>query len=218
MKIANLILITSELLLCIIFIFGDYFAFGNGQDDIVYYFLMVCSLVIHLVFTIILLIKRKSLKILTYIFSLTTLFFLLKASFFRGPDFPWDGDIIVNHGRLKPNKDNKITYKVKTNTDKYGQDSLVFENIDSYKYNSTLWGSDPECTECEDCVIDSGKVIIPDTLKKFMNPIYNGVLLLEGKSPYKIQGKPYAKYKIQGQVIGVNNGKLIFYVSYWSSL
>jgi hypothetical protein len=217
MKTLNFALLFLEILICLVILSGHKIAFGHGETDFFYFCLFYLSVIGHFVLTISSTIRHQTVKLQLIIFSLLTLFILSKATIFRGAEFPWDGDIFVNHGRQKPNKGNNIIYTVTSIFE--NKDSIIILNLPDpdKKYLTTLWVSDPECTGCNDCVIDSGKLLVPDTLKKFINdPISNNVLLLEGKSPYDIQGEPYISYKITGQVTGVKEGRLVFYVSDWT--
>ena len=217
MKTLNFALLLFEILTCVIILSGHNIAFGHGGTDFFYFCLFYLSVTVHFVLTIRSTIRHKTIKLQLIIFSLLTLFIISKATIFRGSEFPWDGDIFVNHGRQKPNKGNNIIYTVTSTFE--NKDSTIILNLPDpdKKYLTTLWVSDPECTGCNDCVIDSGKLLVPDTLRKFINdPISNDVLLLEGKSPYDIQGEPYIRYKITGQVTGVKDGRLVFYVSDWT--
>ena len=217
MKTLNFALLLFEILTCVLILTGHNIAFGHGGPDFFYFCLFYLGVTAHFVWTIRSTIRHKTVKLQLIIFSVLTLFILLKATIFRGSEFPWDGDIFVNHGRHKPNKGNNIIYTVTSTFE--NKDSTIILNLPDpdKKYLTTLWVSDPECTGCNDCVIDSGKLLVPDTLKKFIkDPISSDVLLLEGKSPYNIQGEPYIRYKITGQVTGVRDGRIVFYVSDWT--
>ncbi len=216
MKTLNFALLLFEILTCVVILSGHKIAFGHGETDFFYFCFFYLSVTVHFVWTIRSTARHKAVKPQLIIFSLLTLYILSEATVFRGSEFPWDGDIFVNHGRQKPNKGNSIIYTV-TSTFENKDSTIILDLPDpGKKYLTTLWVSDPECTGCNDCVIDSGKLLVPDTLKKFINdPIGNYVLLLKGKSPYDIQGEPYIHYKITGQVTGVKDGRLVFYVSDW---
>jgi hypothetical protein len=217
MKILNQILLLIEILICLILLSGQTIAFGHGEADFFYFCLFYLGITIHLIWTIFSTAKNKNFTLTLIIFSILTLSIISKATIFRGTKFPWDGDIFVNHGRLKPNTGNNITYTIISTF--RSRDSTIVINLPDpeKKYLSTLLVSDPECTGCNDCVIESGKVKIPDTLKRFMNDtLGNDIILLEGKSPYDIQDEAYVSYKIKGQITGIKDGKIVFYVSDWT--
>jgi len=217
MKILNLTILFFEILVCALILSGHRIAFGHGESDLFYFCLLYLIVTVHLIWTIVSTFKNETLKLQSIIFAVLTLFILSKATLFRGSNFPWDGEVFVNHGRLKPNNGSNIIYTVTTTF--ANKDSTLVLNVPDpgKKFLTTLWVSDPECTGCNDCVIDSGKLLIPDTLRRFLNdPIANDILFLEGKSPYNIQGEPYISYKIVGQVTGVRGGRLVFYVSDWT--
>jgi hypothetical protein len=218
MKIANTSLLLFEFLFCAFLFSGKEIAFGYGERDFWFFGFIYLWVIVHLVWTFRIVQKSKNYRFPVIISKMVIFFILLKASFLRGAEFPWDGDLIVNQGRLKPDLGNNITYTVtKSNRQK---DTIIKINVPDpkNKYLTTLWVSDPECTGCNDCMLDSGKILIPDTLKDFgiSSSNFGDILLLEGKSPYEIQGEPYVSYKIKGQAIGVREGKVIFYVSEWS--
>ena len=217
MKTINTTLLLIEFLFCLTLFSGYKISFGHGgADDLISGFFCL-AVITHFIWTIKIIKKRKDFRLPVVIFSVLTMFILLKASFLRGQEFPWDGDIIVNYGRPKPNFDNQITYSIATSV---GQKDTVYKvNLPDpgKKYLTTLWVSDPECTGCNDCIIDSGKLIIPDTLKKFWSdPISSDVIFLDGKSPYQIEGEPYIRYQLKGQVTGIKEGRVVFYVSEWT--
>lgn len=216
MGIINTFLLLLELLICLI-PFTDYkISFGNGEGDFLIFSVIYIGVVIHLFWTIRLIRKKANCTLPVQIFSLFTIFILLKATFWRGPEFPWDGDVIVNKGSIKPDTGNQISYSVIIHTGE--KDSVEKINLPDpgNKYLTTLWVSDPECTGCNDCMVDSGKLMIPDTLKNDVHP--DDIIFLSGKSPYRIQGAPYVRYRIKGQVMGVKAGRAVFYVSEWKRL
>ena len=216
-KKLNIVLLLCELAICIVMLCGYTITFGHGQWDVVFFGLFYIGVAIHLVWTIRLVIKKQPVKRPAIIFLSFTIFILLKVSFLRGSQFPWDGDLIVNHGRLKPNYGNAVIYSVVTSIGQKDSMYKITMPDPGKRYLTTLWVSDPECTGCDDCMIDSGRVLIPDTLKRYVNdPISSDIIFLGGKSPYQIQDVPYRRYRLKGQVIGVRNGRLVFYVYEWA--
>lgn len=219
MKTVNIAILFFELLVCVIILTGHQIAFGQGASDFYYFSLFYLGVAIHSVWTVALLVGKKTFKAPSIIFSILTIFFLLKATIFRGSKIPWDGEVFVNHGRQKPNIGGNIIYTITDFSE--GKNSSIILSLPNpdKKYLTTLWVSDPECTGCNDCRIDSGTLLIPDTLRQFLNdPVGSDILLLEGKSPYRIQSEPYIPYKISGQVVGVRHGRLVFYVSDWTRI
>jgi hypothetical protein len=215
-KKLNSILLIFEIFICILTLSGQRIGFGHGAMDFFFLSLFYIAVFIHLAWTIIAILKQKSFTISVIVFTILTLLVLSKATFFRGSTFPWDGDLFVNHGKIKPNRGTRIFYRIISSF--ANKDSTLILNLPDpgKRYWTTLYVSDPECTDCNDCVMDSGALLIPDTLNFFIkHPISKGVLLLEGKSPYKIEAEPYIRYKIAGQIIGVQHGKFVFYVSDW---
>ncbi|MFN8368823.1 MAG: hypothetical protein U0Y96_16415 [Candidatus Kapaibacterium sp.] len=81
------------------------------------------------------------------------------------------------------------------------------------RYMTELLVSDPECTECKDCFVDSGEIKIPEVLKQYVK--WDKDILLACKNPYEIENTSYAKYKLKGYVTGVRKGYLIFCVTDW---
>ena len=112
MKTLNFALLLFEILGCVVILSGHNIEFGHGGTDFFYFCLFYFGVIVHFVWTICSTIRHKIVKLQLIIFSLLTLFILSKATIFRGSEFPWDGDIFVNHGRQKPNKGNNIIYTV----------------------------------------------------------------------------------------------------------
>ncbi len=86
------------------------------------------------------------------------------------------------------------------------------------KFMTELWVSDPECTECKDCFVDSGDVKIPEVLKQYVKrdeSTWGKDLILTCKNPYKIENTFYVNYKIIGHVTGIYCGYLLFCVDKW---
>ncbi len=77
-----------------------------------------------------------------------------------------------------------------------------------------LWVSDPECTECKDCYVDSGQIKMPAVLKQY-NTKWDRDFILTCNNPYDIEKEAYISYIIKGRVIGVKWGYPVFCVTEW---
>jgi hypothetical protein len=109
----------------------------------------------------------------------------------------------------------KLVYNV---TVRQNQKDSIFtiNSADSTeKYLTELWVSDPECTECKDCYVDSGKIKIPTELKQYIKDEWLKDFFLICNNPYDIEKEAYVKYIIKGQVTGAKHGRPVFCVTEW---
>ena len=83
------------------------------------------------------------------------------------------------------------------------------------KYFTELWVSDPECTECRDCYVDSGQIKIPTELKEFIDKEWQKDFYLTCNNPYDIEKEAYVKYILKGQITGAKHGRPVFCVTEW---
>ena len=97
-KIANSILLSIQFIICTLGTFYKHLAFGRGLGDMYWYGLMYLLFIVHLILTINS--GNKSLerfKIITVIYTITTLFICLQATIYRGPEYPWKGEIFYEN-------------------------------------------------------------------------------------------------------------------------
>jgi len=107
----------------------------------------------------------------------------------------------------------KQEYKVTVRKNSKDSTFILNSTDSAEKYMTELWVSDPECTECKDCYVDSGEIKIPEVLKQYIE--WDKDLLLTCKNPYEIENTYYVNYKLKGHVIGVKRGYLLFCVTEW---
>lgn len=96
LKTLNTIVLAFGIFLCIGGFIGFQIAFGHGLGDIIYFAILYAVTIVHLIWTIII---RKATNPIVFIlpltiFSITTMLFCLKATIWRGPEYPW------NNGKL----------------------------------------------------------------------------------------------------------------------
>ena len=94
LKIINKIFLLVLLLLCFLTLFG-YLNFGHGLGDLFYYPIIILAVIVHIFFT-----TRLSkfnndnffliLIICSFFFSIS---YIYAATYGRGAEFPWDGNI-----------------------------------------------------------------------------------------------------------------------------
>jgi hypothetical protein len=90
LKLINSFIIIVELFLCGGGVIGFPIVFGHGNGDIYIFGALYVCIIIHILSTIKL---RHSIStrllILVVVFGITTLLFTLKATVWRGPEYPW---------------------------------------------------------------------------------------------------------------------------------
>ncbi|MFL5765837.1 MAG: hypothetical protein ACJ77K_17960 [Bacteroidia bacterium] len=79
-----------------------------------------------------------------------------------------------------------------------------------------LWVSDPECTECKDCYVDSGVVKVPAVLTPYIK--WPNDYFLIGNNPYVIENTYYVSYRIKGRIVGVKYGRPVFCVDSYKEI
>ena len=97
----NIILIVLEILVSICFFYSPMgsLTFGYGLGDVFYLLCFNFALLTHLIWIIVLKIKRSQAN--TYrrpfiIYTIILLWVLYKVSFGRGPEFPWNHEIFIS--------------------------------------------------------------------------------------------------------------------------
>jgi hypothetical protein len=90
LKLINSIIIIVELFLCGGSVIGFPIVFGHGNGDIYIFIGLYICVIIHILLTIRLhRAQTQRFLLLTIIFGLTTILFTLKATVWRGPEYPW---------------------------------------------------------------------------------------------------------------------------------
>ena len=96
-KYCNLTILLFQFAICTLGTLYKHIAFGWGLGDLVWYGLMYFLFIIHFVLTIKGKLKPNSyFKALTIIFTITTTFICLRATIWRGVEYPWNGNIFYN--------------------------------------------------------------------------------------------------------------------------
>jgi ABC-type transport system involved in cytochrome c biogenesis permease component len=97
-KIANLTILFCQFLICTLGTFYKHIAFGWGLGDILWYVLIYFLLTLNIIRTI--KSKNKSsrqFRVMTLIFFILTVLICLKATIWRGIEYPWNGQIFYNN-------------------------------------------------------------------------------------------------------------------------
>ena len=97
-RIANLTIISAELLICSLGTFYKHIAFGWGLGDLLWYGLMYLLLIVHIILTIAG--KNKTtakFRTLTIIFATTTVLICLQATIWRGTEYRWNGHLFYDN-------------------------------------------------------------------------------------------------------------------------
>src|ERR1035437_9351421 len=93
-RISNLVVLGLLIIICLLGTFYKHISFGAGLGDIFGYLFLYFTTLVHLVITVL---SRKKgdrrYKYFTIIFLVLMIFICLKATFGRGPEYPWDGNI-----------------------------------------------------------------------------------------------------------------------------
>jgi hypothetical protein len=89
-KYFNIVILALQFIICLIGTFYKHISFGWGLGDLLGYGLMYLFFITHLILT---LKVNSSYSILSLIFTFTTLLICLQATFMRGHEYPWNGNL-----------------------------------------------------------------------------------------------------------------------------
>ena len=93
-KLTNYFVLTLQIVICSLGTFYKHISFGAGLGDIMFYALIYLLLLLQIVLTLILRKKNKTVfRTLTLIFFSTTVLIVLKATIWRGNEYPWNGHL-----------------------------------------------------------------------------------------------------------------------------
>jgi len=96
-KIANLLVLAVELILCFISLFYKQISFGWGLGDIFGYLILFGATIIHVIVTFN---SRKKGKkrhfYLTILFLILLVVISLAATIWRGSEYPWNGSLFIS--------------------------------------------------------------------------------------------------------------------------
>ena len=113
---------------------------------------------------------------------------------------------------LGQTKNNNNTYSVTIRLDDKDSTFQIKTKETKEKYNTVLWVTDYECTECKDCYVDSGDIKTPEILKQYIRNdemAWGKDIFLSCINPYNIN-TAYNSFKIYGHVEGVKYGYIVF--------
>ena len=97
-KITNSTVLIAQFIICLIGTFFKHIAFGWGLGDMLWYGLMYLLLIVHFILTITS--GNKTLKrfqLMTIIFLTATIMICLKATIWRGIEYPWNGKLFYDN-------------------------------------------------------------------------------------------------------------------------
>jgi len=92
-KKANLFVFAVQLLICLLGTFYKHISFGHGIGDILFYILMYVILIVYFILIFKWGKKPKRLLFLLILSLIVTIYIMLEATFFRGSEYPWNGNI-----------------------------------------------------------------------------------------------------------------------------
>jgi len=96
-KIINSLILIFQILLCFLGTFYKHIAFGCGLGDLIWYGIMYIFLLTHLILTLRYRNQNDKLKIIATLFFTLLVFICLKATIWRGVEYPWNGKIFFGH-------------------------------------------------------------------------------------------------------------------------
>ena len=180
--------------------------FGHGLGDIVYYAVLFPITIIHFLwFFKIRKANSKNFIAPLIIFFMSTLYFLLEATVWRGPEAPW---YFVESNA--DDESNRIMYEVKS-----GNETNYIDIVDpKEKYVSELKIT-VTTSNNKIAFIDSGKLVRPDTLKQTLNKSDYKYIIIDGQNPFATDTISKTMF-VKGQIVGMQDTVPVFYISsYW---
>lgn len=87
LALINSVIIVIELFLCGGSVIGFPIVFGHGNGDIYIFSTLYICVILHIILTFRQRTSRT--KLLVIVFGITTILFSLKATVWRGPEYPW---------------------------------------------------------------------------------------------------------------------------------
>ena len=210
LKSFNTTILAIEIFLCVGGFIGFQVSFGHGLGDILYYAFLYPLTLVHFIWTIKIR-KAPKTKFITplIIFLITTIYFSLEATIWRGPENPWgNGNFFYSKGD-ESYVETQMMYDI-TNA---GKTDYISVSDPGEKYVTEL-KTTVDLQNKELVFIDSGAIIKPDTLKRFTQNIDNKIIFIEGKNPFKNDSSLHTIY-LKGQVSGIRDNRIVFYVRSW---
>jgi hypothetical protein len=96
-KKVNFSIFSFQVLICFLGTFYKHIAFGWGLGDLLWYGIMYLLLIIHLILTLRYRNQDNHLKIIAIVFFILIIFICLKATIWRGVEYPWNGKIFYGN-------------------------------------------------------------------------------------------------------------------------
>ncbi|MDH7462159.1 hypothetical protein QEG73_12750 [Chitinophagaceae bacterium 26-R-25] len=97
-KIANATALSIQFIICFTGTFFKHISFGWGLGDMLWYGLIYLLLIIHFILTITSKNKKaKRFQLMTIIFLSITILICLKATIWRGVEYPWNGNLFYEN-------------------------------------------------------------------------------------------------------------------------
>lgn len=96
-KKINFLILSFQVLICFLGTFYKHLAFGCGLGDLLWHGIMYLLLTIHLILTLRYRNHDNSLKIIAIAFFILIILICLKATIWRGVEYPWNGKIFYGN-------------------------------------------------------------------------------------------------------------------------
>ena len=208
LKIINTILIIFEIFLCVGGFIGFQITFGHGLGDFLDFAFLYALTITHIVWSIkIRKSSSKSFILPVLIFFLTSVIFSLKATIWRGGEYSWKNrKLFYGHNENVNSVTSQLIYEITIN----GKTKYISLDDPKNQFTVTLKVSkDRDNNQIAN--IDSGKLLLPDTLKEFSKNVDYNLLLLQGQNPFE-KDSTLKTIIIAGRIIGIKENKFIFFV------
>ena len=96
-KKINFSILSLQVLICFLGTFYNKIAFGWGLGDLIWYGIMYLLLFIHLILTLRYRNQDDKLKKIAIVFFILIISICLKATIWRGVEYPWNGKIFFEN-------------------------------------------------------------------------------------------------------------------------
>lgn len=208
LKTINTILLIFEAFLCVGGFIGFQITFGHGLGDLLDFAFLYALTITHIVWTIrIRKSNSKSFILPICIFFLTTALFSLKATIWRGGEYSWENrKLFYGHNEDVNSVTTQLMYEITIN----GKTEYISLDDPKKQFVVTLKVSKGRDNN-QIANVDSGKLLLPDTLKKLSKNVDYNLLLLQGQNPFE-KDSTLKTTIITGQIVGIKESKFIFFV------
>lgn len=96
-KKINFLILSLQVLICFLGTFYKHIAFGWGLGDLLWYGIMYLLLIMHLILTLRYRNQDNNLKKIAIVFFILIILICLKATIWRGVEYPWNGKIFYGN-------------------------------------------------------------------------------------------------------------------------